>query len=271
MRGGTVGLISLERHNLEDGIDFTPVQNNTDDYASMVAGVLPGGQFGFNQLGSLPPAGSCTFYAAAGQTVGPSYRPLLLSALSGGTLVPAAAGLSISNGTASAIAGLVSGVDMAPLAGTEDANSTLFLDGSAFTVTGTASSTVGAFQATVPPAIPFVWTNREQITNVNRSHNLTLTWSGSGNGTVLVVGGNYDQPNNASGAFLCAASLAAGTITVPSYVMEGLPPSRSFLQQSAGYIQMTVMPASPASFTATGLTAGLAWSLLWNDQTVLFQ
>jgi uncharacterized protein (TIGR03437 family) len=190
VQGGTVGLISLERHNQQDGIDFTTVQTDTDDYASMVSGALPGGPFGFNQLGSLPPAGSCTFYAAAGQTVAPSYRPLLLSALSGGTLVPAAAGLSISNGTASATVGLLAGVNMAALAGTEDPSSTLFLDGSGFTVTGTASGTVGAFQAAVPPAIPLTWTNRAQITTVNRGQSLTLNWSGSGNGTVLIVGGN---------------------------------------------------------------------------------
>jgi len=126
-----------------------------------------------------------------------------------------------------------------------------FYDPGHYTVTnGTGGKDVGAFTASIDvPSTPFVWTNIPSVTApLDRSKDLTINWTGGiPNTQVTVVGGSGTT------AFLCAASVSAGQLTVPSYVLLNLPPSGPPLN----FGQLTLGNRSVNLFTASGLD--LAW------------
>jgi hypothetical protein len=125
-----------------------------------------------------------------------------------------------------------------------------FYDPGHYTVTGTGGKDVGAFTGSIDvPSTPFVWTNMPSVTApLDRSKDLTIKWTGGiPNTQVTVVGGSTPS------AFLCAADVSAGQLTIPSYVLLNLPPSGPPLN----FGQLTLGNRSVNLFTASGLD--LAW------------
>lgn len=101
----------------------------------------------------------------------------------------------------------------------------------AYTITGSGGANVGAFSATVNFPGAFTWTNEGAVPAViPRSQNLPITWSGGGDGLVLVsgyaggqVGGTQTDPILDVTLFVCVAAASAGSLTVPSAVLQQLP------------------------------------------------
>ena len=125
-----------------------------------------------------------------------------------------------------------------------------FFDPGHYTVTGPGGKDVGAFTASIDvPSTPFMWTNIPSVTTpIDRSKDFTINWTGGIPGTqVTAVGGS------APSAFLCAADVSAGKLTIPSYVLLNLPPSGPPLN----FGQLTVGNRTVNLFTASGLD--LAW------------
>jgi uncharacterized protein (TIGR03437 family) len=270
-QGGNAALITLERHDVIDDVHFSPASTFVDDYGSIVVGTPIAASAAFGLLSELPPAGTCSSLARAGQVVGPSYRAVLNAALAGMAISGPSPSASVSNGKRTAPLSVITGVGLAVLGSSNDTTSPLLLDSAGgFAVSGTISGPGDRFQVTAPPPMPFTWTNRQQIGLIDRSRDLTLNWSG-GDGTVVVVGGNFDQPTNTSGIFLCTAQASAGSLSVPSYVLSGVPPSRALLHRSAGYLEMTMLPSTLATFNSASLASGLSVSLNWMDKAALFQ
>jgi uncharacterized protein (TIGR03437 family) len=121
-----------------------------------------------------------------------------------------------------------------------------FYDPGHYTVTGTGGKDVGPFTGSIDvPPTPFVWTNIPSVTApLDRSKDLTINWTGGiPNKQVTVVGGS------GTSAFLCAADVSAGQLTVPSYVLLNLPPSGPPLN----FGQLTFGNESVTLFTASGL------------------
>jgi hypothetical protein len=90
-----------------------------------------------------------------------------------------------------------------------------------------------------------VWTNLPNITvPLDRSKDLTIKWTGGIPDTQVIVA-------SASGtqAFLCAAPVSAGQITVPSYVLLSLPPTGPPLNASG----LNLSNRSVTLFTVSGL------------------
>jgi hypothetical protein len=134
-----------------------------------------------------------------------------------------------------------------------------FYDPGHYTVTGTGGKDVGAFTGSIDvPSTPFLWTNIPSLTvPLDRSKDLTINWTGGVPGTqVYAVGGS------APSAFLCAADVSAGRLTVPSYVLLNLPPSGPPLN----FGQLTVGNSTVNLFTASGLD--LAWVLYGASYTL---
>ena len=125
-----------------------------------------------------------------------------------------------------------------------------YFDPGHYTVTGSGGKDVGAFTASidVPPA-PFVLANIPSVTTpIDRSKDLTLTWTGGiPNTQVTVVGGGF--ANGVTSGFLCAAAVSAGQITIPAYALLSLPPTGSSVAPG----QLTVGNRSVTTFTASGL------------------
>jgi uncharacterized protein (TIGR03437 family) len=131
-----------------------------------------------------------------------------------------------------------------------DATPRNYFDPGRYTVTGTGGRDVGAFTASfdVPPAA-FVWTNMPSVTTpIDRSKDLTVTWTGGiPNTQVTVLGAGF--ANGVTSGFLCAAPVSARTITIPSYVLLTIPPTGSSIVPGNLNVQNRIV--SP--FTASGL------------------
>jgi len=126
-----------------------------------------------------------------------------------------------------------------------------FFDPGHYTITDAAGGKdVGAFNGAIDvPAAHFIWTNIPDITKpVDRTVDMVIKWTGGIPGTQVVVtaGG---LANGVTSAFLCAAPVEAGQMTIPSYALLHIPPtSTSPLKGS-----LNVANSTAVAFTAPGL------------------
>ena len=101
-----------------------------------------------------------------------------------------------------------------------------YLSPGAYTVSnGSGGADVGSFSGTVTKQPDFTWTNEGQITSVNRSQPLTVTWTGGDPTAVISISGNSTTSDGASAGFVCTAPVSAGTFTIPVSILQALPPS----------------------------------------------
>lgn len=117
---------------------------------------------------------------------------------------------------------------------------------------------IGPFTASLTyPATQPTWTNAESITQVDRSKDLTITWTAAtGFSVVGIVGSSADTTTGAGMQFLCVAPASAGTFTVPSWVLSTLPASGTSGFLPVGFLQFVTGPPQPSRFAATGLDVG---------------
>ncbi|MCW5977539.1 MAG: hypothetical protein KIT09_05660 [Bryobacteraceae bacterium] len=133
----------------------------------------------------------------------------------------------------------------------------------AYTLSGTGGVDIGAFNASVTVPSPLTWTNRDAITEINRSQNLNLTWTGGGSDLVWIFGssavrsgGTEDDPIYDGAVFICYQNANAGSFSVPSAILSQLPASGDILEGTGGMLMLSLTgPANGGPFTAP-LTAG---------------
>jgi hypothetical protein len=256
---------------------YGALQNFTADYGAVTLRQEAGGVWAFNPYVSLPPLGTCTAYAIAGEFPLLNGAPGLAPSgkdLNGGTA------LSISNpvGTSNLQRGSTSPSFYSALLATSEnvagVLTSFFTPGVLSRLVGAGGQDVGPFQATVTPGASFAWSNQAATTNVSRSAGLTLTWSNvpSGAPFVSILGFNVDQANNVSAGFHCLASPTAGSFSVPAVAMGNVPASSARARANLGLLVVGVpLLGSAGSFSATGLDQGLAVFGTGNAQTVTFQ
>jgi uncharacterized protein (TIGR03437 family) len=134
----------------------------------------------------------------------------------------------------------------------------LFFNPGSFTIDdGSGGADIGAFKANVTvPASTLTWTNQDSFTNVPRSQDLQLTWSG-GSANVAVFGSSADPNTNALTAFTCVAPAGASQMTVPSWVLGALPASGLSSEGArVGYLSIATVLSQPVRFQASGVDAG---------------
>ena len=142
-----------------------------------------------------------------------------------------------------------------------------FLEPGTYTVSGPGGNDVGPFTVSLDIPEPLNWTNRDTITSVPRSSNLTVTWAGGGqNGTVRIFGTSVvDEGETASGAvFFCREDVSAGSFSVPSAVLSSLPASGMQDGLPFGILGVGVI-SDGTRFAASGLDLGF---LSHNDLTL---
>jgi uncharacterized protein (TIGR03437 family) len=117
--------------------------------------------------------------------------------------------------------------------------------GGNFTFTGTGGADVGSFTSVLTFTNPLLnWTNPNVAANIDRTHGLTVTWTGGNPGSYVVVSGTSTSariaPNPAATAgFTCIANVGDGQFTVPSYILSALPPGTGGVQlQNGPYIPL---------------------------------
>src|SRR5581483_5131658 len=143
----------------------------------------------------------------------------------------------------------------------------------AYTVSGGGGADVGSFTATLNVPSAITWVNRNQITDIDRSQPLTVSWTGSGpNDVVGLVGVGADITSNSATAFACVAQPGTNSLTVPADVLSNVPPTQQYVLNSADVIYLVSIPQSAiAAIKATGLDTGVALFAYVNGKTVIFQ
>src|SRR6185436_5375278 len=94
---------------------------------------------------------------------------------------------------------------------------------------GTGSPAVGPFKAalTLPPML--LWTNKGSVASLDRTQDLTVTWSGGIPDKEFAVIVGIASSNQVTAGFLCAEKVSAGKFTVPAWVLSSLPASATFM------------------------------------------
>jgi hypothetical protein len=120
-------------------------------------------------------------------------------------------------------------------------------------VTDPGGKDVGSFTGSIDvPTTHFVWTNIPDITKpIDRTQDLVIHWTGGSPGTQVVVAGG-STANGVNSAFLCAASVSAGQMTIPSYVLLQLPPTSTSPLPG----EVTLENTTRNLFSASGLDYG---------------
>lgn len=129
-----------------------------------------------------------------------------------------------------------------------------FLAPGVFTVdNGGGGPDVGAFRGSLTiPANAVNWSN-QALSTVQRSQDLTVTWTGGGAGEIVTIMGASAEPTIKAGVqFICLERANAGSFTVPSWVLSTLPPSGTTQGIRVGFVAVGTSLAQPARFTAAG-------------------
>ena len=125
---------------------------------------------------------------------------------------------------------------------------------------GSGGTDVGAFSSTItiPPALD--WTNRDQINSIPRSQDLKINWTGGGeNESVQIFGFSAAsvQDEEFSGAlFFCRERVSAGMFSVPTVVLQSLPPSTQTQGVDTGILGVGTN-SDGVRFDASGLDFGI--------------
>jgi uncharacterized protein (TIGR03437 family) len=131
-----------------------------------------------------------------------------------------------------------------------------------YTVDLPAGSDVGAFRATLTLPAPLEWTNRDSFSAIQRSQDLTVTWTGgdSAKEYVIVGAASFDTTRNVGAGITCMERASAGRFTIPSWLLATLPASSGILPGTslpAGRVEFsTYSIVEPARFQAQGLDVG---------------
>ncbi len=274
VNGGRIGGFVAVRATTHQDVGIRAPIDVTADYHASAAYQVDSSTSSFNPLTSYPPPGTCTSYSIKRDLLLGDPVPLAIAPTQALDLGPLFT-LSGPNGMRS-LTELLTGSRVGFLGSALSNNAlrnTLFLDPGDYTVASVGGADVGAFSVTMSVPEPLTWTNRDQISSIDRKQPLTLTWSGGDAGQMVgILGFGVDLPNNASTVFACVAPQGVGSFTVPPIVMANIPPSHANPLQSKGVVYLVSVPLSAVTnLNAGGLDVGAAMFSYFNGKTVVFQ
>ncbi|HWB85104.1 MAG TPA: hypothetical protein VG675_13250 [Bryobacteraceae bacterium] len=275
--GGNVASFLAARISVHEDIG---VIKAGDVSADLVGGYLASevrGGINFNPMFSLPPAGSCTAYTVNGWF--PDDVSILPGMAPTGRLLDAGApSLTGSGGTSNLVTPAdLGGMAFGYLGGALSAVPALankgYLNPGTYTLSAPGGKDIGSFQVSATVPSPLNWTNRDQLTSIDRTKPLTVNWSNAASGsTVFIVGGGVDLPTNSTAFFLCVAPPGASSFTVPPVVLSNIPASRARRLQSPAALYVGEWSfGSPANIPANGVNFGSFTTAVVGGRTVTFQ
>jgi len=148
-----------------------------------------------------------------------------------------------------------------------------------YTVSGAGGIRVGSFSASDTTSVQTVYFSGIIAgQSFPRSSDLTVTWTGGSsslqNGEVTIAGYSASTNGNLNSYFMCTAPLAAGSFTIPKWVLSALLPSGTayvgIAPYPVGYIWIGQFN-NPVTFHATGLDRGIVMDEFYNGFPVYFQ
>jgi uncharacterized protein (TIGR03437 family) len=231
----------------------------------------PPSDFQFSALTALPPRGTCAVYAGAASRM---IAPASAFAPPGSQLSPGSP-LRVQAGAMNARVSNSSGFEgtfFALLGGQNPVQAIApapLLNTGPFTLSGPGGAVTAAFSAMLDNVSPVNWTNRDQVSTVRRTQDLTLTWAGSPGASrgVAIVGVSERTPSDAQAMFVCMGAEGAGSATIPAYVLGALPASAANDFASLTRISIGNVPAGSAALPGFDATALGVSS--WTSKTVV--
>jgi hypothetical protein len=234
----------------------------------------------FHPIFSLPPAGTCTAYAATGDLFDGANFP---GPLTSGKFLDAGATFALIAPNAQRNMGRPAdnernfqplGYTYSGYANSLNASTLVLVPGN-YSLAGAGGADVGAINAkfNIPTNYALTWTNRSTTEIITRSQGFTINWTGAPAGEpVIIYGGGVDAPHNATALFVCVASPGASSFTVPPQVLANIQGTRRNLLRSKGVVYVGALPtSSPINFTASGLDVGVILPGAFFGKTVIFQ
>jgi hypothetical protein len=121
-----------------------------------------------------------------------------------------------------------------------------------------------------PP--PFVWSDRDQTSAVDRNRGVTLHWTGMPKGqTMFVVARNVDQLTTAIGMCLCVPDPGAAQFTVPPALLANIPISHELAGVPFDKLLLGTLPAKFEVFAAPGLGSGFVVPFYVSGRVVTYR
>ncbi|HEY3742718.1 MAG TPA: hypothetical protein VGL53_22890, partial [Bryobacteraceae bacterium] len=114
------------------------------------------------------------------------------------------------------------------------------------------------------------WTNQGALSSLDRTQDLTITWTGGNPDTEFAFVVGLSAGTQATSTFFCAVDVGAGQFTVPAWVLSSLPASDTFTLGGQS-VSGGAIAFGTASFTNTGrFTApGFDFAVFTYEQAVI--
>jgi uncharacterized protein (TIGR03437 family) len=271
LRVGTISLSKLTVLNISPGVYD---EGDSDFVRFDQAALSSRTRIGFYRL----PYGSCTVVASSSRSDNP--LDITENAGSGGESIDIGVPLNLSG---------PSGAKQMPknantplgggIPGFTGAYGAEYLTPGAYTVdNGNGNAAVGPFRATLTLPAPVTWTDHASLNTVNRSQDLTVTWSGGDDEKeyMIIQGLSTNTALGVAALFSCVERPSAGRFSVPSLVLSSLPASGTMSvgggSMSTGLLYMHSVSLGTASrFQVQGLDAAFFGYALSTVRVVKFQ
>jgi hypothetical protein len=143
-----------------------------------------------------------------------------------------------------------------------------FLGAGAYTVSGPGGTdvhpfaNVGPFSQNFTVPQPLTWTNQADITTVDRSAALDITWTGGDPNSTVQITGDF-------ATVICNAKASDQHFTIPAFVLLSLPPSSGTTGTLTS--DLTLSTTSTTAFTASGITSGTVNSIVTIKKNVTYR
>jgi uncharacterized protein (TIGR03437 family) len=229
---------------------------------------------GQRQFPGLPPANTCTVFAARlnlrqimGQARAPAEWTSIPQKTPGNRRLDAGGAITVSGPAGQRAlprdarqhdyySAMVGG--RAPFS--REAPKPMYLSRGSYTVSAPGGADIGAFSVKldVPPSV--VWKNRNRIDEIERDAGVMLEWKAArGDDAILILAVNADRYSGDSAVCLCMARARDGRFRIPPIALGNLPPTLEDDDLSASYLVMAEIPLDPpARIEARGLDAAFA-------------
>lgn len=278
INGGNNGTYAVARINVRhDAGVRTPRDATTDLFGAYEASEVAG-PFNFNPVFSLPPAGSCTAYTAAGDLI--SNPTAIISGVTPPTGMAlddgGGASLTGDKGTKTAATSIYpgfSGVQLGSAVPSLPFTQQPFLSSGGVTLSVPGGNDIAQVSMDGQIPQPFTWSNRDQTLAIARANGLNLTWTGGDPAaSVFVIVMSTDLPSNSSSAVGCIVPPGATSFMVPADALANLAPTRLRALQSRGAVYIGQWNlASPPPVSTAGIDFGAFLPIFVTGKSVSFQ
>jgi hypothetical protein len=224
----------------------------------------------------MPPLGSCQFYALPNADFNGIPDPTAPRGLDAGSAIH----LSGTGGrkqlisdTPGVYSGALGGDGVLDFADEDGSPSEPYLDSGIFDVdNGAGTPAIGPLRASINVPAAVKWTNAGQLTTVDRSKPLTVSWTGGDPAKefVVIAGISLNSGTDAGGVFVCTQRADAESFTVPAFVLSALPPGdpQEFISGLLWIGNVSLMQQN--RFGASGLDAGYLYYSIFQFQNANF-